>query len=54
MKKMGIVEEEGLSAEDLILRYIDLFRGPLTDMTIKAIAALCGLDSAPAASTAQA
>jgi hypothetical protein len=54
MKKMGFVGEEGLTADDLLLRYFGLFKGPLTDTTIKALAALCGLDGAPTTSAMQA
>jgi len=28
MKKLGITEEEGLSADDQFLHYLSLFRGP--------------------------
>jgi len=44
MKKLGITEEEGLSADDQFLHYFSLFRAPLTDEAIKVMMALCGLD----------
>lgn len=52
MKKLGIMEEEGLTPDDHFLRYIDLFRGPLDGPAVMALTALSGLDTAiPAAST---
>jgi hypothetical protein len=53
MKRLGILEEEGLNSDDLLLRYFSLFKGPLTDAVIKALTALCGLDDAAAAPTAK-
>lgn len=46
MKRLGVSEEEGLSPDDLLLRYVDLFKGPVTDAAVKALAALCGHDGA--------
>lgn len=48
MKKLGIPEEDELSPDDRFLRYFGLFRGPLTDDSVKAMTALCGLVDAPA------
>jgi hypothetical protein len=53
MKKLGILEEEGLTSDDQPLRYFSLFKGPLTDIVVKALTTLCGLDGA-AASPSQA
>jgi hypothetical protein len=44
---MGIIKEEGLIPNDLLLRYVSLFKGPLINMAVKALAALCGLNNAP-------
>nr|CAB3463685.1 unnamed protein product [Digitaria exilis] len=44
MKRLGIVQEEDESREETLVRYINLFKGPLTDLVIKALAALSGLD----------
>jgi hypothetical protein len=54
MKRLGILDNEGLSHDDLLLRYFYLFKGPLTDAVVKALTALCGLDAAAAATTPQA
>jgi len=53
MKRLGILDNEGLSHDDLLPRYFSLFKGPLTDVVMKALTALCGLDAASAASTPQ-
>ena len=45
MKRLGILDDEGLSHDDLLLRYFSLFKGPLTEDTMKAMTALCGLDA---------
>jgi len=45
MKRLGILDMEGLSHDDAMLRYFSLFKGPLTDDTVKAMRALCGLDA---------
>ena len=47
MKKLGVMQEEEQSQEATLQRYISLFRSPLTDLVIKAIDALCGLDGSP-------
>jgi hypothetical protein len=44
---MGIIKEEGLTPDDLLLRYVSLFKGPLINMAVKALAALCSLNNAP-------
>jgi len=49
MKHLGIVQDDGQSSDDLLLRYFSLFRGPLTAMVIKALTALCGLEDSAAA-----
>lgn len=48
MKRLGILQDEGQSSDDLLLSYFALFRGPLTTMVIKALTALCGLENATA------
>lgn len=53
MKRLGIPEQEGLCPDDQFLHYFGLFKGPLTDETVKALMALCGLEYAPTASAAQ-
>lgn len=54
MKRLGILEEEGLNNDALLLRYFSLFRGPLRDAAVKALTALCGLDTAAAVTPSQA
>ena len=44
MKKLGVMEEEGDSTDDMLLNYFRLFSGPLSEPVIKAMMALCGLD----------
>ena len=51
MKMLGILDEEGLSHDEVLLRYFSLFKGPLTDAVVKALTALCGLDAAAVLST---
>ena len=51
MKRLGILDEEGLSHDEVLLRYFSLFKGPLTDAAVKALTALCGLNAAAALST---
>ena len=51
MKRLGILDVEGLSHDDVLLHYFSLFKGPLTDDTVKALTALCGLDVATALPT---
>ena len=46
MKKLGILDVQGLSHDEAMLRYFNLFKGPLTDDAAKALTALCGLDAA--------
>uniref|UniRef100_K3ZE08 Uncharacterized protein n=1 Tax=Setaria italica TaxID=4555 RepID=K3ZE08_SETIT len=48
MKRLGITPDEEKSPEEDLQRFISLFRGPLTDLVIKALVALCGLDGATA------
>jgi len=43
MKKLGVMEEEGDSTDDMLLNYFRLFSGPLSEPVIKAMMALCGL-----------
>jgi hypothetical protein len=54
MNKLGILDREDVSSDDLLLRYFSLFKGPLTDAVVMALTALCGLDAAAAAPAAQA
>ena len=51
MKKLGILDVQGLSHDEALLRYFNLFKGPLTDDAVKALTALCGLDVATALPT---
>ena len=51
MKRLGILDVEGLSHDDALLRYFCLFKGPLTDDAMKALTALCGLDTTAALPT---
>ena len=44
MKKLGVMEEEDRSTDDMLLDYFKLFGGPLSGPVIKALTALCGLD----------
>ena len=46
MKRLGILDVQGLNHDEAMLRYFNLFKGPLTDDTVKALTALCGLDAA--------
>ena len=46
MKRLGILDDEGLSHDDMLLCYFSLFKGPLTDAVVKALTAMCGLDAA--------
>lgn len=48
MKKLGILEEEGLSPDDQLLRYFSMLQGPLTMEVVKALSALSGIDMAAA------
>ncbi|XP_066365462.1 uncharacterized protein [Miscanthus floridulus] len=54
MKRLGILDMEGLSHDDALLRYFSLFKGPLTDDTVKVLTALCGLHAAAALPTTHA
>ena len=49
MKKLGISQDANMTPEENLQHYLSLFKGPLSDMVIKALAALCGLsdDAAP-------
>ena len=46
MKRLGILDVQGLNHDEAMLRYFNLFKGPLDDNTVKALTALCGLDAA--------
>jgi len=46
MKRLGILDVQGLSHDEAMLRYFNLFKGPIADDTVKALTALCGLDAA--------
>ena len=46
MKRLGILDVQGLNHDEAMLRYFNLFKGPLDDDTVKALTALCGLDAA--------
>jgi hypothetical protein len=48
MKKLGILEEEGLSPDDQLLRYFSMLQEPLTMEVVKALSALSGIDMAAA------
>ena len=45
MKRLGILDRGGPSHDDALLRYFDLYKGPLNDDAVKAMTALCGLDA---------
>uniref|UniRef100_A0A0A9QMD8 Uncharacterized protein n=1 Tax=Arundo donax TaxID=35708 RepID=A0A0A9QMD8_ARUDO len=49
MKRLGIVATEDEVDDIAINIYLDLFKGPLTELVIKAITALCGLEKPPSA-----
>ena len=52
MKKLSITSQVGESMEEMLQRYFNLFCGPLFNLVIKALIALCGLDgSTTSAST---
>ena len=53
MKKLGIMKEQN-SMDDTLLNYFRLFSGPLSELVIKALTALCGLDGGAAASSSPA
>jgi hypothetical protein len=44
MKRLGVTQEEGETLERTLLRYVNLFKGPMSDLVIKALVALSGLD----------
>lgn len=44
MKKLGFMEDGGSSKDNALLGYFKLFGGPLSQLVIKALTALCGLD----------
>ena len=46
MKRLGILDVQGLSHDEAMLRYFNLFKGPLDDDTVKALTTLCGLEAA--------
>lgn len=48
MKRLGITQEEEQPNDDTLLRYFNLFRGPLTDLVLRALVALSGLDGSAA------
>ena len=54
MKKLGVKEDEARSEDDAMLDYFRLFGGPLSDLSIKALTALCGLDGDTGAGGSQA
>lgn len=53
MKKLGILDEEGLSPDDQLLHYFSLLQGPLTEDVVKALSALSGIDMVTTAAAAQ-
>ena len=54
MKKLGILDDEGLSPDDQLLHYFSLFQGPLTEDIVKALTTLSSIDMVPATAAAQA
>lgn len=46
MKWLGILDDDNSTSDDLFLCYVGHFMGPLTDPTVRAVMALCGLDDA--------
>ena len=54
MKRLGILDVQGLNHDEAMQRYFNLFKGPLTAAAAKALTALCGLDAAAALPTTHA
>lgn len=54
MKKLGFMEDEGRSSDDMLLGYFKLFGGPLSGTVIQALTALCGLGDDTSAGCSQA
>uniref|UniRef100_K3YYW5 Uncharacterized protein n=1 Tax=Setaria italica TaxID=4555 RepID=K3YYW5_SETIT len=48
MKQLGVTQEEGQSSKEALLRYINLFKGPLSDLVMKALAVLSDLNGSTA------
>ena len=44
MKRLGVTQEESETIEMTLQRYLNLFKGPMSDLIIKALVALSGLD----------
>jgi hypothetical protein len=44
MKRLGILQDDEQPSDDHMLRYFSMFRGPLTTVVVKALAALGGLE----------
>jgi hypothetical protein len=44
MKRLGVTQEEDETMEMTLSRYVNLYKGPLSDLVIKALVALGGLD----------
>ena len=44
MKRLGITHEEGETLEMTLLLYVNLFKGPMSDLVIKVLVALSGLN----------
>ena len=44
MKRLGVTQEEGETLERTLLRYVNLFKEPLSDVVIKALVELSDLN----------
>jgi len=44
MKRLDVTREESETIEMTLQRYLNLFKGPMSDLIIKALVALSGLD----------
>jgi hypothetical protein len=42
MKRLGVTQEEGETMEMTLLRYLNLFKGPMSDLVIKGAGGLDG------------
>ena len=45
MKRLGVTQEEGQSSKEALLRYINLFKGPLSDLVTVANHSVQGMPS---------
>ena len=47
MKRLGVTQEEGETMEMTLLRYLNLFKGLMSDFVIKALVALTLVENRP-------